>query len=126
VYGVTEDSPVLFAMRPDGSVESFGDALGYTASVALAPDGSRFFYMPGAHGNSTDWGSPLVAVDTATGEETVVAELNELVEEALGYRVGGTYGITVSPDGDTVYMGVNVSQDDSGFGEVALLVLDLP
>ena len=126
VYGVTEDPAVLFAMRPDGSVESLGDALGYTASVALDPDGSRFFYMPGAHGNSADWGSPLIAVDTATGDEKVLTELNELVEGALGYKVGGTYGITVSPDGDTVYMGVNVSEDDSGFGEVALLVLGLP
>lgn len=125
VYGVTEDPAVLFAMRPDGSIESLADALGYTASVALDPDGSRFFYMPGAHGNSADWGSPLVAVDTATGEETVVAELNDLVRDSLGYTVGGTYGITVSPDGDAVYMGVNVSEDDSGFGEVLLLVLDL-
>jgi hypothetical protein len=126
VYGVTEDPEVFFAMRPDGSIESLGDALGYTASVALSPDGSRFFYMPGAHGNSEEWGSPLIAVDTATGEETVVAELNPLVEEALGFTVGGTYNVVVSPDGGTVYLGVNVAEDDSGFGEVALLVLELP
>ena len=82
--------------------------------------------MPGAHGNSADWGAALMAVDTTTGEEKVVAELNPLVEEALGYTVGGTYNVAVSSDGDTLYLGVNVSEDDSGFGEVALPVLDLP
>lgn len=128
VFGVTEDPDVLFAMRPDGSFEELGEALDYTASVALAPDGSRFYYMPGAHGDAPDWGSPLISVDTTSGEQTVVAEVNSLVEEGLGYTVGGTYNIAVSADGGTVFMGVNVGPegDDETFGEVVLLVLDLP
>lgn len=128
VYGVTREPDRFFAMNQDGSIEALGDALGYTASMALSPDGSRFYYMPGAHGNSSDWDSPLVAVDTSTGEETIVAELYEIVEESLGYRVGGTYNIAVSPDGSTVYMGVNVGEagTDESFGEVVLLVLEPP
>ncbi len=128
VYGVTREPDTFFVMNPDGSIDSLGDALGYTASMALSPDGSTFYYMPGAHGNSSDWGSPLVAVDTSTGEDRIVAELYDIVEESLGYRVGGTYNIAVSPDGATVYMGVNVGEagTDESFGEVVLLVLELP
>lgn len=128
VYGVTREPDSFFVMNPDGSIEPLGDALGYTASMALSPDGSIFYYMPGAHGDSVDWGSPLVAVDTATGEETVVAELYGIVEENLDYRIGGTYNVAVSPDGATVYMGVNVGEagTDESFGEVALLVIELP
>jgi len=128
VYGVTRDPDTFFVMNPDGSIDSLGDALGYTASMALSPDGSTFYYMPGAHGNSIDWGSPLVAVDTSTGEETVVAELYDIVAEGLGYRVGGTYNVAVSPDGNTVFMGVNVGESgtEESFGEVALLVIELP
>lgn len=128
VFGVTEDPDVFFVMRPEGSIEELGEAIEYTASIALAPDGSRFYYMPGAHGDAPEWGSPLVGVDTATGEQTVVAELNELVEDGLGYTVGGTYNIAVSADGSTIFMGVNGAESGSeeSFGEVVLLVIQLP
>jgi hypothetical protein len=127
VYGATRDPDRLFVMDRDGSIEALGDALGYTASVALSPDGSVFYYMPGAHGNSPDWGSPIMAVDTETGNQTVVIELNEMVEDRLGYTVGGTYNIAVSPDGDTIFVGANVGEvgSDESFGEVLLLVVEL-
>jgi hypothetical protein len=128
VYGVTREPDTFFVMRPDGSIEELGAALGYTASLALSPDGSAFYYMPGAHGDSASWGSPLVRVDTGTGEQTVVAELNDVVEEALGYTVGGTFNVVASPDGNTVYMGVNAGPagSDETFAEVILLVIELP
>lgn len=128
VYGVTRDPDTFFAMSANGAIDGMGDALGYTASMALSPDASVFYYMPGAHGNSSDWGSPLVAVDTSTGDETIVAELYDIVERSLGYRIGGSYNIAVSPDGATVYIGVNVGEagTDESFGEVMLLVLELP
>jgi len=126
VYGVTREPDSFFAMESSGEITALGDALDYTASMALAPDGASFFYMPGAHGNSSEWGSPLISVDTSTGEQTVIAELNDLVMSELGYRVGGTYNIAVSADGERVFMGVNVGLDDESFGEVVLLVIDLP
>jgi hypothetical protein len=120
---------MFFAMRPDGSIEELGEALEYTASMALAPDGSAFYYMPGAHGDAPEWGSPLISVDTATGEQTVIVELNEAIQEEFGHTVGGTYNVAVSPDGGTVYLGVNggeAGSEDEAFGEVFLIVLDLP
>lgn len=128
VYGVSEEPDAFFVMRPNGQIEELGEAPGYTTSIALAPDGSRFYFMPDAHGNAHENGAQLIAVDTATGEQEVVAELNSLVESGLGLTVGGTYNVAVSPDGETVYVGINASPvgDDSGFGEVALLAVHLP
>jgi sugar lactone lactonase YvrE len=126
VYGVTRDPDTFFAMDPLGGISGLGDALGYTASMALSPDGSSFFYMPGAHGNSAEWDSPLISVDTVTGEQTVIVELEDLVMSELGYAVGGTYNVAVSPDGERVFMGVNAGIDGESFGEVILLVIDLP
>lgn len=129
VYGVTDSPDAFFVMRPDGSIEELGEALEYTASMALSPDGSVFYHMPGAHGDAAQWGSPLIAVDTTTGEQTVVVELNEVIQEEFGHTVGGTYNIAVSPDGGTVYVGVNGGEagtEDESFGEVFLIVLDLP
>lgn len=128
VYGVTRDPDTFFVMNPDGSIEGLGDSLDYTASMALSPDGSTFYYMPGAHGNSTEWGSPLMSVDTSTGDQRAVIELSDLVESEMGFVMGGTYNVAVSPDGSTVYMGVNVGEagSDEVFGEVVLLVIELP
>ena len=44
----------------------------------------RFFYVPGAHGDSSTQGTPVIAVDTATGEQQVIARLNELAERTSG------------------------------------------
>jgi len=129
IYGVADETDMFFVMRPDGSVEELGEALEYTASMALAPDGSAFYYMPGAHGNAPTFGSPLMRVDTTTGEQTVVVELNEAIQEEFGHAVGGTYNVVVSPDGGTIYLGVNggeAGSEEQAFGEVFLIVLDLP
>lgn len=128
VYGVTREPDVFFALRPNGEIVDLGAAEGYTTSLALTPDGDDFFYMPGAHGNAWKLGGALTRVNTSTGRQEVVVKLNPLVEEGLGLTVGGTYNVAVSPDGKTVYVGANVSPlgDDSGFGEVVLLVVHLP
>ena len=128
VYGVTREPDAFFALRPNGEIVDLGEAEGYTTSIALTPDGDHFFYMPIAHGNAWKLGGALTRVNTSTGRQEVVVKLNPLVEEGLGLTVGGTYNVAVSPDGKTVYVGANVSPlgDDSGFGEVVLLVIHLP
>jgi hypothetical protein len=127
VYGVTREPDVFFVMGPDGEITNLGEALGYTASIALTPDGSAFFYMPGAHGNSSEWSSAVMSVDTASGEQKVVVELYDLIESSLGYRIGGTYNVAVTPDGEQLFLGVNASKEpDESFGEVLLLIIELP
>ena len=128
VVGVTRTPETLFRMTPEGEFVDLGQARGYTTSLGLHPDEDRVFYVPEAHGRSFESGTPLVSVDIGSGEETVVAFLNDLAESELGLRLGGTYNVAVSPDGDKVYIGMNagaVGADDT-FGEVVLLVVHLP
>ncbi len=119
---------MFFVLEPSGELRSLGEARGYTTSMALHPDGDRFFYIPDAHGGAWETGAPLISVDTTTGDQTVVAELNPLAEARLGLRLGGTYNIAVAPSGQTVFVGMNAGPlgSDDGFGEVVLLVVHLP
>ena len=128
VYGVTREPDAFFVLRPDGKMEDLGEASGYTTSLALSSDEEHFFYMPNAHGNAWELGGALTRVSTSNGQQEVVVELNRLVEDGLGLTLGGTYNVAVSPEGKTVYVGANASPvgDDSGFGEVVLLVVHLP
>ena len=128
VFGVTEEEQTFFVLQPSGEIETLGQARGYTTSMALHPDGERFFYIPDAHGSAWSSGAPLISVDTRSGEETVIAELNPMVEAQLGLRLGGTYNIVVDPSGEIVYIGMNAGPlgAEDGFGEVVLLVVHLP
>jgi hypothetical protein len=131
VYGVTqgldEDSYWLFALQPDMAVRSLGKARGYTASLALDARGSRLYYVPGAHGDSYETGTPVMAVDTRTGEQDVLVELNRLAEDELGLTLGGSYSVAFDAKRRVLYVGLNagVSRDDP-WGEVALAVISLP
>ncbi len=127
VYGVTEAPDRFFALAPDGGIRSLGEARGYTASLALDPDGSRFFYVPGAHGDAFEQGTPVIEVDTATGRQQVVAELDGLAREHLGLTLGGSYDIAVDPTGKRLYVGLNAGTTrDDPWGEVVLAVVSLP
>jgi hypothetical protein len=128
VYGVTREPDTLFALRPTGEIDDLGPVRGYVASIALSPDGTRLFYVPDAHGRSWEEGTPLIAVDTGSGEESVVVELNDLAEERLDLRLGGSYSVVMDPGGERVYIGLNAGAPETGstFGQVVLAVVDLP
>lgn len=128
IYAVSRDPAVFFVIEADGEITELGPAAGYTASMALAPDGEHFYYVPDAHGSAWENGTPLIAVDTSTGEARVVVELNPLVESEFGLRAGGTYNVVVSADGSTVFVALNAGDPatDDSFGEVVLAVVTLP
>lgn len=74
-------------------------------------------------------GTPLIAVDTDSGEQRVLVELNALIEPALGVRVGGTYNVAVDPQSGRIYVGLNASEVggndlEATFGSVVLAVVD--
>lgn len=126
VYGVTQDPDRFFALRPDGEIDELGAAREYTTSLALDPDGDRFFYVPGAHGDAWEQGAPVIAVDTQTGEQTVVVELNDLAERELDLTLGGSYNVVVDPSGDRLFVGFNAGPDeDDPWGEVVLAIIHL-
>jgi hypothetical protein len=127
IYGVTQEPEVLFALESDGTLRELGEAAGYTTSLAMAPDGSRFWYVPGAHGNSPEQGTPIIEVDTSSGEQEVVVELDPLARDELGLTLGGTYNIRVDDTGSVLYLGMNGAEagSEETFGEVVLVVVEL-
>ena len=128
IYAVTTEPDVFFAIEPSGELRTIGPARGYSASLALHPDGTHVLYVPGAHGDSWEQGTPLIAMDPQTGEEEVLVELNAVAEDLLGLRLGGTYNLAVDASRRVVYIGMNAGAASSGepFGDVVLLVVHLP
>jgi hypothetical protein len=131
-YGITVEPDALFRVAPDGTITEMGPVEGYTASLALSPDGTTLYYVPGAHGDAYEAGAPLIAVDTATGEHSTVVEMQDLVASALDLRFGGTYDVVVDPGGKRLYIGANAGpahptgEEDDTFGTIVLVVVDLP
>jgi hypothetical protein len=127
VYLVTQDPHLLFALEPDGGLRELGELAGYTASIAMAPDGSRLWYVPHAHGGAAEFGTPVIEVDTESGEQRTVVELDPLAREVLGLSLGGTYNVAVDATGSTLYLGMNAAEvgADETFGEVVLVVVEL-
>ncbi len=126
VYGVMDGSRALFSVAADGTVASLGTAPGYTTSLALHPDGSRLYFVPGAHGGAYEDGTPVIEVDTETGEQTILVRLNDLAEDQLGLTLGGTYDIAVDPSGARINVGLNAGiTRDEPWGEVVLAVITL-
>jgi hypothetical protein len=127
VYLVTQDPNVLFALEPDGELRELGELDGYTASIAVAPDGSRLWYVPHAHGGAAEVGTPVIEVDTDSGGQHTLVELDPLAQEALGLSLGGSYNIAVDPGGTRLYVGLNAAEvgAEDLFGEVVLVVVEL-
>lgn len=123
VFAVTQETDILFSIEPGGEVTELGSAEEYTASLAITPEEDRVFWFPGAHGNASEVGGFVYALDTATGEITEVVSLLEPFEE-LGLLAGGTYSISYHEG--SLILGVNASplDDDSGFGTVILVVIE--
>jgi hypothetical protein len=132
VYGVTQspgdDAPEqFFALTPDGTIRSLGEARGYTTSMALSARGTRFYYVPGAHGDSGEQGTPVIEVDTATGEQRVVAKLDPLSKATLGLALAGSYNVALDAARNRLFVGLNAGTTDADpWGEVGLAIVDLP
>lgn len=125
VYGVSTEPERFFVMRPDGSFEDIGPARGYTASIAMHPDG-RILYVPGAHGDAWTHGTSVFAVDPETGAEETLVQLNETAERELGLTLGGTYSVVVDHERDRLFIGFNAGTDpEEPWGEVVLASIPL-
>ena len=127
VYFATEKPDRFFAFRVDGTIERIADAAGYTTSMAVEPDGSAFYSVPGAHGTQASLGTPLVAVDPATGQSRTIVRLADLVRRELGLETAGSYDVALDAANRRVFVGLNVGQTaDDSWGDVVLAVIELP
>lgn len=127
VYGVTSKPYELFALTADGTISGVGAALGYTTSMAVEPDGSRFYYVPGAHGSQPELGTPLVSVDPDTGEQSTIVRLDDVVSQAAGLHTSGTYSVVLDSTTRRLFVMLNAGPaPDDRWGEVVLAVVHLP
>lgn len=122
----TRKPDALWIRSGDGEFRDLGEVEAYVASVALTSDGATTYFVPGAHGDGAEFGTPLVAADTQTGAQEVVVRLNDLIEPALGIRVGGSYNVVVDDANRRVYVGLNGGPPDAEevFGDVVLAVVE--
>jgi hypothetical protein len=126
IVGVTRDPDEFFVLGADGGIESLGSAAGYTASVAISGDGRHVYYVPGAHGNSGELGTPVIELDVETGEQTTLVALFDAAAETLDVRLGGSYNVVLDPQGRRLYVGLNAGEGDETFGRVFLAIINLP
>ena len=123
VVAVSDRPAVFFTIGGDGTITELGPARGYTTSIAGT---GPLYSVPGAHGDGYDMGTPVIALDPDSGSESVLVELAPLIEEALGLRLGGTYGVVQA--GDRLFLSLNAGgpADRDPFGEVVLVEVTLP
>lgn len=79
----------------------------YVTVSELSPDERFVYYLPGAHGQASRTGTPVVQYEIATGKRKVLAFLAGAFEQAHEYVPAGTYGVKISADGGTLYVNFN-------------------
>jgi hypothetical protein len=139
IFGSTYKTNQLFRFDPVKShVELLGPTWGtgeYTTVMLLSHDERFVYYLPGAHGKAWEYGTPVVQYEIATGKRKVLAFLAEAFTESFDYVPGGTYGIALTPEGDTLYVNFNGHASDrirpakmqpNGFGLVSFAAIHIP
>lgn len=107
-YGVTH-SGELFSFDPVKE-EVVGKGINwpgeerYTCSMDRSPGGRYVYYLPGAHGQGFQDGSPVVQYDTRTGTKKVLAFLFPYYYEKYGYTPGGTFSIKLDDKGERLFV----------------------
>ena len=126
--------PLGAVWPPEGGMSEGDPTRGaYTTALEISPGGRYLYAVPWAHGQAWRHGAPVVQFDLKTRERKVLAFLGHLFESRLGYRVGGSYCLELSPDGERLFIGMNgqllepgEKPPDSAFGHPACLVLHIP
>ncbi len=98
----------------------------YVTSLAVSADDRWLYYVPGAHGGAERDGSPVVQMDLQTGARKVLAFLHPYYEERHGLALKGTYGVSVSDDGDRLFITWNASRGSRAWDCCALTVIHIP
>lgn len=106
----------------------------YITVCDLSPDEKYLYYLPGAHGSAGFSGTPVIQYNIETGQQKALAYLYEPMNNRFNYAPGGTYGMKISNDGSTLYVGLNGSPSDSlrpeglgpGFGLTSFAIIHIP
>jgi hypothetical protein len=98
----------------------------YIASLDADPTGRFLYYVPGAHGSSTDDGTPIVQFDTHTGRKKVLAFLHPYYQRHYGVALVGTYSTAVDERGEKLFITWNVRRGDRAWDCCAVTVVHIP
>jgi len=101
----------------------------YTATCRLDPTETYLYYLPGAHGRSSQAGTPVIQYNVKTGKIKVLAFLHDFLREHENYHLGGTYGIALNADGSQLMVNFNGNHADQkkpDFGLCSVVVLHIP
>jgi hypothetical protein len=134
VYGISKDG-VVFAFNTDTETvteiaQTFVAGRLYTAVCCLDPTDTYLYYLPGAHGRSSETGTPVIQLNVKTRRLKVLAFLNETLRQQKKYNLGGTYGLALSSDGSQLFVSFNGAElpvgKQSEFGLCSVVLLHIP
>jgi hypothetical protein len=134
VYGISKDG-IVFAFDTNTETvteiaKAFVAGRLYTAVCRLDPTDTYLYYVPGAHGRSSETGTPVIQLNVKTRRLNVLAFLNETIRQQKSYNIGGTYGIALSGDGSQLFVSFNGAELPAGrqseFGLCSVLLLHIP
>jgi hypothetical protein len=133
VYGTSDRSADIWAFDvKTETLKTLGPgAIGkqeYTTTIDADPTGRYLYYIPGAHGGASGDGSPIVQFDVQTKKRKVIAFLHAYYLEKYGYTLDGTFGSTLDPKGEKLYVTWNgMRKGQPKFWECcALTVIHIP
>ncbi len=100
----------------------------YIADIELSPSG-RYLYYPVAS-ISSDYGFPIVQYDTQKNTKKVIAFLSEYYHREYGYGIQGSYAVSLSQDGSSLFVQVNgrfcPGVRDKAYGRPAIFHIRIP
>ena len=100
----------------------------YIADMELSPSG-KYFYYPVAS-ISSDFGMPIVQYNTETNTKKVIAFLSEYYHSRYGYGIQGSYALSLSADGSSLFVHVNgifcPGVRDKAYGRPAIFHIKIP
>jgi sugar lactone lactonase YvrE len=139
IYGTTQSTNQLFRYTPaKDELKMLGPTWAkgeYTTVTMLSPDERFVYYLPGSHGGAFRTATPVVQYEIASGKRKVLAFLQPVLEEQIGYVPAGTYGAKLSADGGTLYVNFNGHAADrlrpekmkpNGFGLCGFAAIHIP
>jgi len=134
-FWCTDVRGTLFRFFPDEDrTERIGVNWGkegkYMANMCLSPGKRYLYYLPGADTQAYLYGTPVVQYDIRSGRKKVIAFLNDFYLETYGYSPGGTYGLELDAEGETLFFYVNgqftTKERGSGYGRPAIFSVHIP
>jgi hypothetical protein len=135
VYGITT-SGMLFVFDPAReTVKDLGPDIGdgeYAVVLAASREGKYLYYGLTSADGPRRLGSPVIQYEIATGRRKVLAFLNPVLREKLGYHISRLYNMRISPDGSKLFCTFNgapvaaAGQQQEDFAQPAVVVVHIP